>query len=270
MLIVALFSCEEVVIIDLPPEQNLLVVEGWVTDKVETQYVRLSRSNSFLGDPNPIIADAIVTVQQRNGNAQTYSYSGDGFYFSDSPFAGEKDQEYRVNLVLANGELIRSDWDKMQASTEIILLSIDNFDDNDPENPNQTKTFFFPRITALDSSNFDNYYRWVFYRNDVRVVEPESITLQNDLFFDGNFIPNLFDSFEFEAEDEVKVELQSITEETFDYLNLLKAQITTLGAAASTTPAIVNGNIFNVSNPDETILGYFGTRAISLDSAIAR
>jgi hypothetical protein len=129
---------------------------------------------------------------------------------------------------------------------------------------------YFPRITARDSANYENYYRWILYSNGFQITVPESIILQNDRFFDGNFIPNFFDDFEYSFGNNMKVELHSITKETFDYLNLLRSQTTTLSAASSTTPAIVNGNIFNLSNSSETILGYFGTSAISADSTIVQ
>lgn len=256
------------VIIDLPTEQNLVVVEGWVTDIEERQYVRLSRSNSFSGAENPPIEDATVVVDVRNRTSISYSHISNGRYLPNEPFSGEKGEQYRVTIILAEGDLIRSGWSTMSPRTRIVLLSIDNFEENDPENPGTTKTVFFPRITARDSADFDNFYRWLFYKDNNRMTEPESITLQKDIFFDGNFIPNLFDQFEYDVGEEIRIELHSIEEASYDYLSLLKSQTTTLGGAASTTPAIVNGNVLNLSSPEETVLGFFGTTSISADSTI--
>ncbi len=267
--LILIIACEEVVVIELPDEQNLLVLEGWVTDVHHRQYVRLTQSNNFSGDVNPGIADAAVTVQQRSGSTYSYSHVEEGRYLSDSPFSGTPNEEYRVVATLSNGDVLRSDWNLMLPKTDIVLLSVDSFEENDPDNPGQTVTIFFPRITARDSADYTNYYRWILFKNNERVREPESIVLQNDRFFDGNFIPNLFDQFEYRAGDEIKVELHSITKETYDFLNLLRSQITTLGAAASTTPAVVNGNVVNLSSPDEIVLGYFGTTTISADSTLA-
>lgn len=270
ILLLVIASCEEVVVIELPSEQNLLVVEGWITDTVEEQYVRLSQSNSFSGTINPVIEDATVLVQTRNGASQTYSYSTDGRYLSDSPYEGVKGEEYRLSIVLANGDLIRSTWTGVESRTSIDLLSVDSFEENDQDNPGQTITIFFPRITARDSADYENFYRWKLFRNGQQITIPESIILQNDRFFDGNFIPNLFEDYEYSLGDNIQVELHSITKEAFDYLSLLKSQTTTLSAASSTTPAIVNGNISNISSPNETVLGFFGTRAISTQTGIAQ
>jgi hypothetical protein len=102
-----------VVIIDLPQEQNLIVVEGWVTNVNERQYVRLSRSNSFSGALNPAIEDATVIVQVKDGISQTYSYAQNGNYLSDSPYQGLTGEEYRVSIVLSNGDLVRSLWSNL-------------------------------------------------------------------------------------------------------------------------------------------------------------
>ncbi|MEP1096533.1 MAG: DUF4249 domain-containing protein [Cyclobacteriaceae bacterium] len=263
-------SCERVVVIPLPDEQNLLVVEGWLTDMVERQYVRLSRSNSFSGAVNPVIDDATVLVQARNSPSQTYSYAEDGRYLSDNAFQAVSGEEYRLSVLLQNGDLIRSSWTPIESNTNINILSVDSFVENDEENPGQTKVVYFPRITALDSADYQNYYRWRLFKDGVQLTEPESIILQNDRFFDGNFIPNLFDDYEYSIGNNMTVELHSITKEAFDFLSLLKSQTTTLSAAASTTPAIVNGNITNFTAPDEIVLGFFGTRAISSKSVIVQ
>lgn len=270
ILTLLILGCEQVVIIPLPEEQNLLVVEGWLTDKVERQYVRLSRSTSFSGGLNPTIEGATVLVQAKNSPSQTYSHTAGGRYLSDAPYRAVKGEEYRLSALLPNGDLIRSTWTPIENKTDIVLLSVDSFVDKDPENPSQNITIFFPRITARDSVNYQNYYRWMLFKNGIQLTDPESIILQNDRFFDGNFIPNLFDDYEYAVGNNMKVELHSITKEAFDFLSLLKAQITTLSAAASTTPAIVNGNITNFTNPDEIILGFFGTRAISADSVVVQ
>lgn len=269
ILILVCLSCEKVVVIPLPQEQNLLMVEGWLTDNVERQNIRLTRSNSFSGDVNPTVENAAVSVQIRSGGSFPYTHSTNGNYISDTPFAGINGEEYRVFVTLDDGDVIRSEWTLMPRQTEIVLLSVGDFEENDPNNPGTTITVFFPRITARDSADFANYYRWVFYKNDVRLTEPESITLQNDRFFDGNFIPNLFDEFEYAAGDEIKVELHSINKDAHDFLSLLKSQITTLGAAASTTPATVEGNLENLNDPDETILGFFSATAVNADSVVA-
>lgn len=261
-----LLGCEQVVIIPLPPERNLTVVEGWITSIHQVQSVRLTSSNSFSGPENSGITDADIEVVTDNNLVYEYTHVGNGNYESTTLFQGVRGRNYRLDITLASGEMIQSNWTRMLPETSIVLLSIDDFIDADPDNPGQQKTFYFPRITARDSADYDNFYRWVFTRNGEFVTQPESITLQRDQFFDGNFIPNLFDQFEYELGDQMTVELHAIEEDTYEFLTLLKSQITTLGETASTTPADVNGNLTNISDPTQVVLGYFATTAISIDS----
>ena len=261
------FACETVVEVDLPSPQNLVVIEGWLSDQEQTQSIRITRSNSF-DNENPVqpIINAQVVIQSRNGEIFQFSHDTDGFYSSVIQFSGVSGTEYRLRAVIDDNIEIRSEWDRMLENVPIENLTIDSFRENDPSNPNQQITVFFPRITSIDPINVDNYYRWVFLKNDVVFTEPEPITIQNDRLFDGNLIPNNFQNFNYSSNDTLTVQLISITQNSHNYLSLLRSQITTLGTSAGTTPAIVNGNLFYIDDNEELILGYFGTAAISESS----
>jgi len=270
ILVFIILSCEETVVVGLPPAQNLVTVQSWITDLEERQEVRISRSNGF-ADRNEvqIIEDASVVVQSRTGQTFLFSHNQDGLYTSNDEFAGEPGTEYRLRIQLNDGEEIRSAWERMPQQVAINSISVNSFEENDPENPNEQFTVFFPKVDAIDPENQNNFYRWVFFRNNLRYVEPESITIQNDRFFDGNLIPNNFQSFGYEPQDTIIVNLQSINREAYDFLALLRSQITSLGTTVGTTPAIIEGNLaFLSEDQSEEVLGYFGTIAVSADTVI--
>ncbi len=261
-------TCEQVVQVILPEVQNLTVVEGILTDRLEFQQIKLSKTNSFTSASDSVIRDASVFLQSGSGTSVSFLHSTGGIYVSPIQFRGVESEEYRIEIVLSDGARLISDWEKMSAKTIINDIQIDSFKENDPNNLRKQITINFPRITARDSIGTPNFYRWVFFRNDVRVTTPEFITVQDDKFFDGNLIPNTFDEFSFEVGEEVKVELQSINAKYHAFLSLLKAQFNTFRTTSPTTPAFVNGNIKNILNPDELVLGFFGTVATSTDSLI--
>lgn len=260
---------EEVVEVELPSATSLITVEGWVTSQKETQYVRLTRSNGFnSASPVESISNASVIVQARNGDiTRSYTHTNDGVYLSDVSFAGISGTDYRVRIQLEDGPEIRSEWETMPDVVALNRLFVDSFEENDPEIPNRQITIYFPRILALDPEDNRNYYRWRFFKNDQAFVEFESITIQDDRFFDGNLIPNDFRSFGYELEDKMVVQFQSISGEAFNYLNLLKSQITSLGTSSGTTPAQVPGNLSYASSEEtEDVLGYFGLVGVSSDT----
>jgi hypothetical protein len=268
ILLLLVFACEEVVVVDLPPAQNLIVIEGSVTDVNQEQALRITQSNGF-SDPVSIIpiTDADVFVQSFTGETFQYSHSSGGIYLSNEIYSGLSGVRYRVRILLSDGEEIRSEWELMPERVPIDELTAVSFLENDPNNPNQQITIYYPKVRAIDPMESRNYYRWVFFRNNELYSEPESITIQDDRFFNGNLIPNDFQSFGYEIRDEIIVQFQSITKERFEYLKLLKSQITTLGTSSGTTPAKVNGNLsYDSEEVNEQILGYFSTVAISSDT----
>ncbi|MEM0938889.1 MAG: DUF4249 domain-containing protein [Bacteroidota bacterium] len=270
ILVTLIYSCEDVVVVSLPNAQNLITVEGWITNFDENQYVRLTRSNSFASnDLVTVITDANVAVESMTGKTYTYKYDSNGFYTSINPFHGEAGTDYRLRIELSNRDTIISKWEYMQEIVPIDTLFVDSFEEDDPENPRQQLTIFFPRISAVDPGGKRNFYRWKFLRDGLVYDEPETITIQDDRFFDGNFIPNNFRSFNYSEKEQIIVQFQSISQEAYDYLNLLKSQITSLGTSSGTTPSFVKGNLSFI-NPEEnqSVLGYFGTVAVSADTAI--
>ena len=268
ILIPLIFACEKVVIVELPPSQSLVVVQGWVSDSLSLHSIRLTRSNGFSdgGEVVPI-EDAQVIVQSRNGDVFTYSYRSGGFYDANTSYQGIVGTEYRVRIVIDTFE-IRSEWDKMPTLVPLNNLQVDSFEENDPNNSNQQITVFYPKIRTTDPENVTNYYRWVFLKNGGRFTEPEPITIQNDRLFDGNLIPNNFQQFGYESGDEMTVQLQSISPSAHDYLSLLKSQITTLGTTSGTTPAIVAGNLSFVNDNSTLVLGYFGAISSSAGTVV--
>lgn len=270
IILILLLSCEEVVIIELPTAQNLITVESWLSSIEETQQVKLSVSTGFSSSEQIAgVNDAEVIIQSRAGEIFQFSLLQNGIYQSNSPFAGDINQEYRLRVILSNDEEIRSEWERMQPTIPIQSVRINSFDENDPDNPGEQFTVFFPKVNARDSINFTNNYRWFFYKDRVKYTEPETITIQNDRLFDGNLIPNDFQSYSYSEGEEIIIELQSITQSAFDYLSILKSQITSLGTSTGTTPATVPGNIsYQSEEVQDLVLGYFGTVSLSRDTVL--
>ena len=261
-----ILACEEVVFVDLPDPQNQIVVEGWVSDSLENHPIRITQSLAFSSElPFTPIENARVLVESQAGEVFLYEYRGNGYYDALTPYAGTSGSEYRVRIELDTMEM-QSRWDEMPVAVPIGSLDVSSFEDTDPDDSDQTITIYYPKITTLDPDDIRNFYRWIFVKNNEVLTEPEPISVQDDRLFDGNLIPNDFRDFEYDINDEMTVELVSISEQAFNYLSLLRSQITTLGTSSGTTPAIVEGNLFVVGDDSELILGFFGASAVSSSS----
>jgi len=64
----------------------------------------------------------------------------------------------------------------------------------------------------------------------------------------------------------VRIELHTLNREAFQYFSLLKNQLSINGDIFDPPPATLRGNMINLSNPDENVLGYFRVSDISIDS----
>ncbi len=262
--LVLLLACEQVIKIELPTSQNLVVIEGWVSDVEEHQSIRITRSNAFDDEnPIPLITDAQVIIESGKGKSFLYRYDSNGYYRSNIPYRGVNGVAYRLRVVIDEGVVIKSRWDEMPRKIPIENLEINSFRENDPDNPGLQTIVFYPKVTVMDLINTANYYRWIFFKNNNIFNESESITIQRDRLFDGNFIPNDFKNFGFTSGDTMTVQLISISQNTYYYLSFLKSQITKQGTSLGITPAIVKGNLSYLDNEDQLVLGYFGTNAIS-------
>jgi len=74
------------------------------------------------------------------------------------------------------------------------------------------------------------------------------------------------DSVRFTDKYLVRIELHTLNREAFQYFSLLKNQLSINGDIFDPPPATLRGNMINMTNPDENVLGYFRVSAVSIDS----
>lgn len=82
----------------------------------------------------------------------------------------------------------------------------------------------------------------------------------SDIFFDGKVLIKKsvgFVPFNFTFPSLVEVKQSSLTPQYFAFLEILKTQAETTGGLADTPAALLVGNVKNLSNPKEKIVGYF-------------
>lgn len=104
MLLLAVTSCEEVIDVDIPADENKVVVEGYVTTERDSSYVRLSRTLSFFDNTSPVpqVINAAVTV-----NNDTFYHVANGIYRPAAGYTGIAGTAYNLR-VLADGKLYTS------------------------------------------------------------------------------------------------------------------------------------------------------------------
>lgn len=263
-----LTACEDPIKLDLPDQTNLIVIEGWITNEDRPQTVKISRINGFSSqEPNPVISDARVTVIE-NSTEIAYTYIGNGIYSGPDGFNGREQRFYQLQVILSGGDTIISVPEILRTPVEIDSVGFDFFTENDPDNPGSRIDIYYPVIFATDPIQPENFYRWKIFNGDSLYNATEDIVLLSDQFFNGNTFRNDLIQFQFDMNDTIKAELLSLSKSAYKFFQLFRGQTTSLGTASGTSPASIQGNLTNISNDGQSVLGYFGATSLSRKETI--
>lgn len=232
-------SCEDIIELELDNATSKVVIEANVTNILEPQIIKVSRTKSFEEENSflPVLG-ATVRVQEENG--PTYNFVGglNGSYIS-IPFRGVPGRKYIVTVTVDNQTYTAQ-------STMPPVVNLDSL--------TVTELSFFGTTNKLvqvnykDIPNVPNQYNLVIsVNNDLRNgYYPES-----DRFNDGSQVKNtiFIDEPELKSGDKVLIDFQCIDLNTYRYF----FAITQIGGNGGppTTPANPDSNFNNGA------LGYF-------------
>lgn len=264
LLLIALFACtpEEINLINTSQQ---IVIEGWFSDSLEYQEVKITKTETFQSTlQHQSIKTAQVAIRSNLNQTFTLTHVKDGLYRTNQKVRAIKNVYYQLIVQLDDGRLINSSFESPLAKSRIDSLFIGSITRESTDGTRDEETVFYPIIAGVDSLNFENYYRFKISKNDTLFSLTSQINLLNDQFFDGNNFSNEFTEYEYLPGDIIYIEQWQISRRAFEYLKLLKSQTTALGSVASTSPAKYQSNLNYLEQSGETVLGYWGV--ISKDS----
>lgn len=260
------WSCEEIVNLDLPTGPERVVISGWITNEVQPYEIHITKTNAFDDQrPNPALSGAEVYVIDRLSVRYDFREIGEtGIYVSDPrELVGQPGNAYTLHVILADGGEYVSKQETLHPVPALEPLSFDSFLDPITSVPN-----YFVKGFINDVADIRNFYRWrVFVNGDLK-NRPEEIIVFSDKFTDGNRFENRAANISLAAMDTVYLEHRSLSEGAFDYYELLVSQTRSQFGGINTPPAIVHGNLSNISNESEVVLGYFGASEITTHQII--
>lgn len=262
-LIVATISCEETVLLDVSQITPRVVIEGLVTNQNKKHYVRITRTNDFYSKEDVSgISDAEVKVEDDQGNVYNYAYApdqsagADGYYFSESAFAGKVGATYTLTVV--NEGEIYTGSDVLQPVTSIDSLSV-VINRSEFRNPDDPGYFYEVLIYAKEPQERDDFYLFKFYRNDSLVVGMETDIYIADDELLGEKIDGIAVTGFYKHGDIARVELYSLSRQGFVFYSDLYTLLTSDGGMFSPPPANPRTNLSNDA------LGYFQTSAAAIE-----
>ncbi|MFZ9848840.1 MAG: DUF4249 domain-containing protein [Flavobacteriales bacterium] len=273
-----LSSCEKVIDVEVDKEEPLLVVDAFVNNDTTQQQIVLKYSQPYFenGEAQPAIGALVKII----------SAAGDTFHFVDNNNKGvyswsispgdsicKTGNSYRLQIDFLGSIYEASSFVNVAPN----LDSLKFFENKDfLGNPDGYVGEFY----ANDPAGQFDFYRIKTYRNDTLFNKSSDLTVSVN---GGQFYPGydgaLFirptrsainrNGEPYQLGNKVKVELLSITRDTWDYFSELSSQINNQGLFATPT-SNVRTNIIKTSGNGPLVQGWFCTSALTRIEGIVK
>lgn len=286
-------SCVEPYTPVINETQEVMVINGMITDKPGTHYVTVSLSTPYDNPSFDPVRGCVVSVQDGLGNVAFYTENGQegGVYEAmlDEPFLGVG-KTYSLQVITPGDKVYSSDYDTLLACPPIdSLYYIDQVSGGtDPDDTWQGIQFYNDVVGRTEGTR---NYRWkatatweyhapytaqyVRYKGmnipyiedtvstcyltelieSVYAASTQQLT-QNSIF--QNQLHYVSDQTPRLAERySLLLEQQSLTDQAYVYWQKLAAQSAASASLYETQPSTSQGNIYNVNGSNEKVLGCF-------------
>jgi len=292
-------GCIEPFTPNIDKSEESLVIDGQITDQEGYHYIHISRTAPY-NDPQKIPEpDCQVEVVDNYGNIFEFYESDSGVYKQWLPedFLNIGTQ-YKVNVITADGNNYESDFDELLSPSPLIdnlYYEIEARETYDPDDPIYGIQFY---IDVNASNDYSRNYRWeleetweyeaayrIQYYWDGNIVHPV-----NDPFFlfrcwstepirkiytattrhsNSNTInkfPLLYvsnQSNRLKIKYSLLVKQYSLNNTAYDYWFEIQKQSQESGGLYETQPERIRGNIYNVNDHEELVLGFFNASSVT-------
>ncbi len=240
-----LFSCEEVVDIELETATSRLVVNAPLEWEKGTdgryQSITLTTSAGFYASMPPIVSNAMVSVMDSEGNIYLFTERETPGQYECFDFQPQIFGQYELEIIY---------MDETYRGTEI-LYPVADFDESEQVTHSFTDLLEI-RAYFTDPEDEENYY--MLEETSSTTVVP-GYQAFNDKFFNGQ--QNYASHFEEDlvVDDYVKFKIFGISSRHHDYLFKLTSSYQ--GGPFQTVSGLLRGNMINETNPENFALGYF-------------
>lgn len=243
-------GCEEVIDVDLNTAAPRLVIEAsinWIKDTPgNEQFIRLTTTTDYFANEVPPVTNAVVTITNSVGNMFTFTQQEVPGLYVCSNFIPELNETYTLTVVY-DGEIYTS-TERLLATP--VVKRIEQREDAGVLGEETEFKFFFD-----DIENETNFY-FIGFFDSYRAFPDYSVV--EDRFFENNEMFGLYFSEKLKSEDTLTYTMSGITQQYFNYMNILLAQTGNSSTGPFSTPnSTVRGNIVNQTNFDNFALGYF-------------
>ncbi|MDP5169282.1 MAG: DUF4249 domain-containing protein [Bacteroidia bacterium] len=302
-LLMLLDGCREPYEPDIVGFADLLVVEGRLTNDTAGSVVLLSRSYGFELEKVIPVSGALVQFESASGTTYVLPELENGRYVSDpavfDPVIGES---YRLYVRTVDGKEYVSSYEEMKATPAI--ESVDwQIGTKERDVSGLIRDGVYITLNTRDPENNSRYYRWTWKEVwEFRVpfpikgpwvweptpgVVPVAPGVSTEVCFRNESSTAFLLGTSRQLDDDVIVEFPltfvdarsgklgygysievdqyTLSEEEYTFLQTLKKNTETTGSIFDPIPAEISGNIRNMADSTEVVIGYFGASTVTKD-----
>jgi len=228
VLLIMATSCLEPFEINSEEVQSKIVIEALLTDQVQNQYVKISRTIDFnQGGKTPSIDNAIVKVTVDDGSVISYFHNpgqdvdSSGYYLSEIAFGGLIGSTYTLEVDF-EGVLY-------SASAEMLpVMAIDSLSyrlELDPDK-GSLMDYYDVLMYSMEPQEREDFYLFEFFQNGVLLNENnEDVFVADDQAL-AEEINGLEFPFDYVLGDTAKIKIYSLSRESYvfyaDLVNVLQ------------------------------------------------
>ena len=294
-------NCTEPYQIETTSFKDVLVIESTITNELDYQEIKLSRTYSLVSDEPNNESNAQVWIEDSDQNTYNFSESEPGVYVSDETFKAEPDIAYQLHITTSSGKHFESNEEYLTPVAELGSLYAEKAINNGIAG-------IEVRVNSNEDIGNAKHFRYE-YEETYKIVAPYDIEFNIELT-NINITPQYF-SYDIVVTDndyEKKVGYASESEQEIlqtiitDYNNsiskfpicfieetnhkirekysiLVRQYVQTkeshgfykklkdLGSVESllinSQPGYVNGNIYEVGSEQEKVVGFFEVSSVS-------
>ena len=272
---------------------EVLVIDGKITDQEGIQTISVSKSSPYSNPQFKPLTGCVVNVEDDEGHVITFLENAEGIYQSDlEPDFMAVGKAYKLQVITPDDQMYESEYDSLLACAPIDNLSfkLEAEATSDPDityygirfyvdmkgSPEESRNYlwtyeetweyisYYNIQYIWDGSVFEDYtpqlhgYKICYLTDLLENFQVGSSNLmgsneinQQPLHFVSNTTPRLQEKYS------MLVAQHSLSYGAFLYWDKMRGQSVDAGGLFETQPSKSTGNISNINNPEEKVLGYF-------------
>ena len=283
LMLITLTACVEPFDPQIDSYEEILVVDGIVTDEEVAARVRLSRSYSYDQNRSNAETNAIIILSDETGNNYTLTEVDDGYYtYEGNDLNPEVGKLFKLYIMTRDGEEYESDYQEMLQAPDIDSVYFVDYRGNPSSSyVNREGVDFY--LNAEGGEDKSRYYKWEWEESwkilppinypavkycwqfnessGINIATTENLAenvLNNEFIYHVPFTQNKL-AIQYSA----NIKQYAVTRDNYIYLTKLQKINRGSGGFFDPIPAALSGNINSLTDPDKPVLGFFEASTVS-------